>query len=64
MLNILVPCDFTESISIDIGGKSVEISHASFNLGAVSQGSNTCVAGATSDSTLTGSEFVCCFKGK
>ena len=51
--SITVPCDFNTPISVYVGGKEVKISLKSFNLGAVSPGSNTCVAGAASDEELT-----------
>ncbi|KAI9510779.1 acid protease [Russula earlei] len=49
-----IPCDLNPSISISVGGREVEISPASFNLGPVSEGSSTCVAGASADPNLTG----------
>ena len=58
---ILFPCTFNTPISIDVGGKAVSISPASFNLGPVSLDLTTCVAGAFADPTLTGGELVRCF---
>jgi len=48
-----IPCSFNTPISINVGGKAVSISPASFNLGAISQGSSTCLAGAFASATLT-----------
>ena len=53
----LVPCTFNTPISIDVGGKIVNISPASFNLGPVSPNSSTCMAGAAADPDLTGGEL-------
>ncbi|KAH9957279.1 acid protease [Lactifluus volemus] len=50
-----IPCNFNTPISITVGGKVINISPASFNLGPVSSNNlNTCVAGAVSDAGLTG----------
>jgi len=49
-----IPCTFNTTISIDVGGKAVSISPASFNLGPVTPNSSTCIAGAASAPTLTG----------
>ncbi len=62
--NSLVPCTLDTPISINVGGKEVSISPDSFNLGRTSQDSDTCVAGAAADPTLTGSELVPCFPSK
>jgi len=43
---------------MNLGGKEVSISPASFNLGPVSPGSNRCVAGAAADPTSTSGELV------
>jgi len=43
---------------MNVGGKEISISPASFNLGRVSQDSDRCVAGAAADPTLTSSELV------
>lgn len=51
---ISVPCNFNTPISISVGGKEFEISPASFNLGPVSDGSDTCIAGAAEDAAITG----------
>ncbi|KAH9984826.1 aspartic peptidase domain-containing protein [Russula vinacea] len=51
---IPVPCNFNTPISVYVGGKEVKISPATFNLGPVSDGSDTCVAGAASIAALTG----------
>jgi Eukaryotic aspartyl protease len=56
-LSITVPCDFSPSVSVYVGGMEVIIPPASFNLGPISTGSNTCLAGAASDESLTGSEL-------
>jgi cathepsin D len=42
----LVPCSFNSTISINIGGKIINISPASFNLGPIYEGSTSCFAGA------------------
>jgi hypothetical protein len=52
--SIAVPCNFNTEISVFVGGKEVKISPATFNLGPVSQGSNSCIAGAASDAQLAG----------
>ena len=57
-LDALVPCTLDTPISINVGGKEVRISPATFNLGPVSQGSDLCMAGAAADPTLTGGELV------
>jgi cathepsin D len=57
VLSITVPCNFNTPISVYVGGKKIQISPESFNLGAVAQGSNTCIAGAASDSALTGGKL-------
>jgi len=49
-----IPCNFNTSISFDVGGKNINISPASFNLGPVPGSLDTCVAGAASDDSLTG----------
>ncbi len=51
-----VPCNFSTPISVHVGGKEVEISPDAFNLGPLSEGSDTCLAGAASDKSLTGSK--------
>jgi hypothetical protein len=56
--NIAVPCTFNTSFSINVGGKAVSISPASFNLGRVSTGSSTCLAGAAANPNLAGGELV------
>lgn len=43
---------------MNVGGKEVSISPASFNLGRVSQDSDLCMAGAAADAALTGRELV------
>lgn len=43
---------------MNVGGKEVSISPASFNLGRVSQNSDLCMAGAASEPTLSGGELV------
>jgi cathepsin D len=53
-----IPCSFDTPISIDVGGKTVSISPASFSLGPVSQNSSTCIAGAAADKTLTGDFWI------
>ena len=52
--SITVPCNFNTPISVHFGGKEVNISSESFNVGPVSEGSDICVAGATWDAALTG----------
>jgi hypothetical protein len=47
-------------ISMNVGGKEVSISPATFNLGRVPQDFDACVAGAAADPNLTGSELVRC----
>jgi len=57
--NIPVPCTFNTPISINVGGKAVSISPASFNLGPISKGSTTCLAGAGAPAaTANASELV------
>lgn len=56
--SILVPCTFDTPVSVNVGGKAVRISPGSFNLGPVSQGSSTCIAGAAAEEALTGGELV------
>jgi Eukaryotic aspartyl protease len=50
--SITVPCNFNTPISVYVGGKEVKISPATFNLGPVSAGSDTCIAGAASIEVL------------
>jgi cathepsin D len=57
IFNTLVPCTFDTPISIDVGGKTVNIPPASFNLGPVSPNSSTCMAGVAADPNLTGGEL-------
>ena len=52
--SITVPCNFSTPISVHFGGKEVNISPNSFNVGPVFEGSDTCVAGATWDAALIG----------
>ena len=52
-----VPCNFNTPVSIDVGGKTVRISPASFNLGPVSQDSDTCIAGAAASQSLSDGEL-------
>ena len=56
--NIAVPCTFNTPLTINVGGKAVSISPASFNQGQVSPGSSTCFAGAAAIPDLTGGELV------
>ena len=56
--NIAVPCTFNTPLTINVGGKAVSISPASFNQGQVSPGSSTCFAGAAANPDLTGGELV------
>ena len=60
IFNIQVPCTFDTPISIDVGGKIVNIPPTSFNLGRVSPNSSTCMAGAAAVPGLTGSELCFC----
>ncbi|KAH9968221.1 acid protease [Russula dissimulans] len=53
-----IPCDFNTPISIDVGGKNVSISPASFTLGPASQGSDTCIAGAAAAQSLAGGLWI------
>ncbi|KAH9968219.1 acid protease [Russula dissimulans] len=53
-----IPCNFNTPISIDVGGKNVSISPASFNLGPVAEGSDTCMAGAAADQSMTGGFWI------
>ncbi|KAI0280403.1 acid protease [Russula aff. rugulosa BPL654] len=53
-----IPCTLDTPISINVGGKEVRISPATFNLGPVSQGSDLCMAGAAADPTLTGESWI------
>lgn len=48
-----IPCKMNTPVSMNVGGKEVRISPASFNLGPVSQGSDRCMAGAAADASLT-----------
>ena len=50
--SITVPCNFNTPISVYVGGKEVQISPATFNLGPVSTGSDTCIAGAAAIEVL------------
>jgi hypothetical protein len=43
---------------MNVGGKEVSISPASFNLGPVSPDSDRCMAGAASNPIVTNSELV------
>jgi hypothetical protein len=56
---LIVPCDFDTPISICVGGKDIEISPETFNLGVIStdDGSERCLAGAASDTQLTGGKL-------
>jgi len=47
-----IPCTFNIPISINVGGKEISISPATFNRGPISPGSSTCLAGASSISEL------------
>jgi Eukaryotic aspartyl protease len=58
-LDVLVPCTLNTPISINVGGKEVSISPASFNLGRISRGSDICLAGASANPT--GSELFAAF---
>jgi len=53
-----IPCNFNTPISFYVGGKEVKISPASFNLGPVTTGSDTCLAGASWDDSLTGQFWI------
>ena len=59
--SITVPCNFDIPISVYVGGKEVKISPASFNLGPVSPGSDTCIGGAASDAGLKGGKLAFTF---
>ena len=43
---------------MNVGGKEISISPATFNLGPVTPGSNLCMAGAAANPSLTGGELV------
>lgn len=49
LIFLSVPCNFATPISVYFGGKEFKISPATFNLGPVSNGSDTCLAGAASN---------------
>ncbi|KAH9979408.1 acid protease [Lactifluus volemus] len=53
-----IPCSFNTSLSINVGGKTVNISPASFNLGPIFEGSTTCVAGAAAATSLNGDFWI------
>jgi len=53
-----IPCTLNTPISINVGGKEISISPASFNLGPVSKDSDLCMAGASADATLSGGFWV------
>ncbi|KAI0299938.1 acid protease [Russula brevipes] len=53
-----IPCNFNTPISISVGGREFEISPASFNLGPVSAGSDTCIAGAAASATFIGQFWI------
>ncbi|KAH9984829.1 aspartic peptidase domain-containing protein [Russula vinacea] len=53
-----IPCNFDTPISVYIGGKEIIVTPTSFNLGAISEGSNTCLAGAASSTALNGDFWV------
>jgi len=53
-----VPCNFNTPISFYVGGKEVKISPASFTVGPISPGSDTCYAGAAWDESLTGQFWI------
>jgi cathepsin D len=57
--SITVPCNFSTSLSVFIGGlgSAVTITPATFNLGQIPNANNLCIAGAASDESLTGSEL-------
>ncbi|KAH9988225.1 Asp-domain-containing protein [Russula vinacea] len=52
-----IPCNFNTPISVYVGGKEVQISPATFNLGPVSTGSDTCIAGAAAIEVLAEANF-------
>lgn len=53
-----VPCDFNTPISVRFGGKDFSVDPKTFNLGYYDSSFTDCLAGATSDNSLRGSEFV------
>lgn len=53
-LSITVPCNFSTPISVYFRETEIKISSDSFNLGPVSEGSDTCLAGAASDASING----------
>jgi len=54
---LTVPCDFDTPISFYVGGKEIKISPDTFNFGPISSGSDRCLAGAASDTQLTGGKL-------
>jgi hypothetical protein len=59
-LNLIVPCDFDTRVSVYVGWKEIKISPETFNLGVIStddDGSERCLAGAASDTQLTGGKL-------
>lgn len=55
--SITVPCDFDTPISVYIGEKEIIVTPTSFNLGPISEGSKTCLAGAASSTSLEGGKL-------
>ena len=55
--SITVPCNFDTPISVYIGGKEIIVTPTSFNLGAISEDFNTCLAGAASSTALNGGKL-------
>lgn len=53
-----IPCDFDTPISFCVGGKDIEISPDTFNLGPISNGSKQCLAGAAWLEELTGEFWI------
>ena len=53
-----VPCNSNTRISIRFGGKDFSVDPKTFNLGYYDSSSTDCLAGAASDDSLRGSEFV------
>jgi len=47
-----IPCNFNTPVSLTLGGKSFSIDPSIFNMGAVEEGSSTCVGGLGSQDNL------------
>jgi cathepsin D len=56
-ITLAVPCDFNTSISVSCGGKVINISPDTFNLGPIHGDPKRCLGGAASLEELTGSKL-------